>query len=307
MKDTIELLHPSLISADPELTDKIDRLSRALLREIGWHYIVDLVWILRQLNEHHIPPGSKIVDAGAGNGVLQFLLAYSGYDVIAVDFASKRPPLPARLIFKIDKIEGDGSNFNHEYIRHIYRVSNLPNKLRRLSIWLRKKPFSIVDFLRAIKEVYGMKVSFGKITRYRADMTRMRELADASVDAVVSVSAVEHMEMDDVRLAVREFKRVLKKDAPIVVTTSASKDLDWFHENSRGWCFSLGTIQSMFQLPLPAVGGFENYDRILEAYRYSDTLKNRLSSLYYVSDQNGMPWGIWDPKYVPVGISTNNR
>ncbi|RKY40680.1 MAG: hypothetical protein DRP81_09100 [Candidatus Omnitrophota bacterium] len=44
--------------------------------QFGWHYILDLAWIISHID---IPPGCKILDAGAGGGILQYLLAIRGY------------------------------------------------------------------------------------------------------------------------------------------------------------------------------------------------------------------------------------
>lgn len=58
----------------------------------------------------------------------------------------------------------------------------------------------------------------------------MPEIDATSVDAVVSISALEHNPIEDIIGCSRELLRVLKNGGKLVVTLSAAKDVDWFHE-----------------------------------------------------------------------------
>jgi hypothetical protein len=49
--------------------------------------------------------------------------------------------------------------------------------------------------------------------------------------------------------------------------------------------------------------GNQNPELILDKYRNCTYLKENLAEFYKKSDKYGMPWGIWDPKYIPIGLS----
>jgi hypothetical protein len=36
-------------------------------------------------------------------------------------------------------------------------------------------------------------------------------------------------------------------------------------------------------------------------------LRDNLASFYGRSGENGMPWGVWDPRYQPVGVCKVKR
>jgi hypothetical protein len=47
----------------------------------------------------------------------------------------------------------------------------------------------------------------------------------------------------------------------------------------------------------------QNPEMILDRYRQCSYFKDNLSEFYKKSGNYGMPWGKWEPKYVPVGLS----
>lgn len=303
-KANIEILGPCLLNKYPKTVSEVDLLCSRLGREIGWHYILDLVYILEMID---LPPGARILDAGAGNGIAQFALAARGYNVISVDFSNRKIPLLASLAFSIRKIEGQA--FEHEYISYLesqqIRITSLKywkDFLARLFYKLRKiglqgcvLPFFWLSRVMKLRRP-------GRISYCRSDMSNMGTVASDSVDAVVSVSAVEHMDQDLIAMAVKEFKRVLKPEGKIVVTTSAAKSEDWFHQPSKGWCFSEGTIRKLFELDETVPSNYNFYDELTAQFRNSEELQRRIPAFYKLSGENGMPWGVWDPKYLPVGI-----
>ena len=71
-------------------------------------------------------------------------------------------------------------------------------------------------------------------------------MASESVDAVVSISSLEHNTLEDLPAIVTELMRVLKPGGRLVATVGASKADDWFHEPSQGWCFTEQTLRSIF-------------------------------------------------------------
>src|SRR5205814_7869860 len=80
--------------------------------------------------------------------------------------------------------------------------------------------------------------TFGPIEFLRASFHDI-PLPDRSVDAVVSVSAIEHSDKDVIVKAFAEMRRITRSDGPILVTTSAtSAPDDVFHESTKSICFS---------------------------------------------------------------------
>ncbi len=93
MPDKIEILPVTLLDEERPTVDDLKRIARSLSLEFGWHYLLDLTWIIRQLG---CTDGKRIMDAGAGTGVMQWYLAEHGAEVLSVDRAS-RADLPLRF------------------------------------------------------------------------------------------------------------------------------------------------------------------------------------------------------------------
>ena len=84
--DRIELLSPQLLEEDRTRINHFWRISSTLNIGMGWHYLLDLSWITKQISGNpHL-----ILDAGAGIGIIQWYLAEKGYDIISVDLRSRR-------------------------------------------------------------------------------------------------------------------------------------------------------------------------------------------------------------------------
>jgi 2-polyprenyl-3-methyl-5-hydroxy-6-metoxy-1,4-benzoquinol methylase len=254
--------------------------------ELGWHYLLDLAWTVGEVGK--LPKGATILDAGAGGGLLQYILVELGYRVISVDFAPRAKPLGIESI----KVSQEGE-FNHEYIEHLKmnyasarRATNKP-----VVVNSRKKFLEMLDRQSA------------PLVFYQADLLNMSLLPNGFVDAVVSVSALEHINREQVGGAVDECLRVLKRGCSILATTSAAEEKDWYHEPSKGWCYSESSLRQIFQL-LPSVSSnFEDYQQIMKDLRRpGNELHVQLAPFYFLSQNNGMPWGVWNPEYLPVGI-----
>ena len=94
----LELLTPELLEDDVKLSE-IDHWLNIMNRVQGWHYDMDIIWLLRELEKAGIKKGSTILDAGAGLGATQFVLAARGYNVISLDFSRRKFPILSRDIF----------------------------------------------------------------------------------------------------------------------------------------------------------------------------------------------------------------
>ena len=91
-QERIELLSVELLDQQRPIVEELRQLAHSLKIEFGWHYLLDLTWIISQLGSLS---GKRMMDAGAGIGILQWYLAAHGADVISVDRTSRDvPPVP---------------------------------------------------------------------------------------------------------------------------------------------------------------------------------------------------------------------
>jgi len=260
---------------------------------LGWHYLLDLVWAARLVAPHQ---GMWVLDAGAGVGLMQWWLADRGVNVLSVDRGS-RQELALNL------------RTRHHVVG--WRAGDLgPLPAPRLRDFLpprspfrwHRYPWKVRDSLALVRARRRGTPPFGTVYISHQNLTALQEVEDESMDAVVSISALEHNSLGDCVRCVAELLRVLRPGGKLIATVAASKDEDWFHEPSQGWCLTEQTLRSVFELPPDCRSNFQDYDGVLNALRNSRELRDNLAPIYFASGSNGMPWGVWDPKYVPVGV-----
>jgi SAM-dependent methyltransferase len=291
MRDRIEILPVSLLESEKITIIELKALAKELKLEFGWHYLLDLSWIIQNLDEIN---GQNMIDAGAGTGVIQWYLANNGAKVVSVDRES-RANLPPRFRRRF-KVEGlrevdlvDGSGFpdgkNNRSLK--VRVADLVDKLNYET-----------------KSLTGRegKRETGVVVIYNQDLGNLTDIPDDSIDGIVAVSSLEHNSPDGLERVVDELLRVLKPGCAMLATLGAAKEVDWYHEPSHGWCYSEETLRRIFNISIDVQSNYDQYDRLFDALRDNNELKVNLASFYFRSNDNGMPWGKWDPKYQPVGI-----
>lgn len=285
-KEILHLLSLSLLQKYPETNFLIDQIKNQRKMEIGWHYMLDLAWMIEQVKL--LPYGSTLLDAGAGGGLLQYVLVDMGFRVISVDFAPRPKPVGISCIKVMHQ-----TDFSHTYIEHL--KSNYRNVRQE-----KNKPILIHtrnEFTSLLKKTDV------RLFLYQADIQDMSLCPDSFVDAVVSVSALEHLEQNHTERAIKECFRVLRPGQPILISTSASKNNDWYHKNSMGWCYSEASLRKLFNLSSSTLSNFANYQEIMDNFkRPGNELNSNLASFYFTSNKNGMPWGIWNPEYLPVVV-----
>jgi ubiquinone/menaquinone biosynthesis C-methylase UbiE len=312
----LELLTPELLEDDVKLNE-IDHWLNIMNRVQGWHYDMDIIWLLRELEKAGIKKGSTILDAGAGLGATQFVLAARGYNVISLDFSRRKFPILSRDIFDIEINDQDSLEYKHDYIGYVKyeenksvisirnRVFYIINKLLelgpqgilyRVKHRLRERENQRLNSIEKTKE----HQEFGKIEFIRAAFHEI-PLKDAAVDALVSVSAIEHADKNILEKNISEMKRVVKKDGLLLITTSATrKKEDWFHEKTRGWCFSKESLRKIIGSDL-----YDNYNPELaeEKILSSDIWRKRIDP-YYVNDSESEFYQrkIQSLPYLPVGL-----
>ena len=286
----VELLSVDLLERYRGRVDYFRDLSRRLLVTPGWHYMLDWIWLDQHLSQVE---GACVLDAGAGVGLMQWHLAAQGAHVTSID-RSSRAHLPLHL-------------------RHWYNARGMrPQDLRPFLVTLnpRERGFSCRERLAVLAKSglgslrhLGRPRAKGLVSIYTQDLASLSEISSDSVDAVVAVSSLEHNPPDGMQAIVRELWRVLRPGGALLATMSAAREDDWYHAPSRSHCYTEATLRRIFHLHKATRSNFAHYESILAALRNCAELRDALPKPYFRSGENGMPWGIWDPVYLPVGIA----
>ena len=312
MITTVELLQPVLLKDKAVLRD-VDWWLSVMGRPNGWHYDLDIAWILAKLEAANIYPGQTVLDAGAGLGVMQYVLASRGYNVISLDFARRAPPSRARGIFRINVKEGGAFTYTHEYMKHmIFDESSREAAtlkcgfLRKAGDW-RNWTFYLSRAREIVQGAIANAIEktkdhrkFGVIEFQRASFHDI-PLSSGACDAAVSVSAIEHADKDLLPDVVKELSRVVKGGGPVLLTTSATDAKhDVFHEPTHGWCFSSDTLASLFDTHVD----FSGFSRTERELLKDPLLWSRMHSSYRRRGGLGLfpSRAINRLPYLPVGI-----
>ncbi|GAB6094262.1 hypothetical protein JCM14469_05140 [Desulfatiferula olefinivorans] len=286
--DCLTLLPLSLVDRFPQAASFIRGVMKKRRMGIGWHYLLDLIWIVERVR--HLPENATILDAGAGGGLLQYVLVDMGYRVLSVDFAPRPSPRDVNCIKIAHQI-----GYQHSYLDHLAETYKHARKESE-----NDKPLRVESCRQFVGILENKDVD---LVLYQSDISDMRLCPDNAVDAVVSLSVFEHMNHTEVLAAVTECLRVLKPGRPFLATTSAANEDDWYHDASMGWCFSEKSLRDLFGLADDVPSNADQYDQIMaDIKRPGNVLNRELADFYYRSGNNGMPWGIWNPEYIPVGI-----
>lgn len=291
--DIIQILPVSLLDTHRPLVDELKHTASSFGLEFGWHYLLDLTWILHQLGNLE---GKKIMDAGAGTGVIQWYMALKGAEVFSVD-RNSRAGLPLRFRARV-RVEGLRDEDLQAPLPGLHQANGAKNQ-----------PFSPRCILRQLKSFVKNQVdrqrkadSLGKVCIYNQDLSHLPDIADNSLDAVVAVSALEHNTPEGLAQVVEELERVLKPGGLLLATLGAAKEQDWFHQASHGWCYTDSSLRKLFNLPVSTPSNYATFDQLMNDIRNSSELRDNLASFYFKSGDNGMPWGVWDPQYPVVGV-----
>lgn len=287
MQEKIEILPVDLLEQHRPLVNDLKKLARSLGLEFGWHYLLDLTWIIHQLGDVQ---GKRILDAGAGTGVIQWYLADQGAEVLSVDRMSRANlSLRFRNHFRVSGLRPSDLVPYSQVVRQNFKRQG--NPWRKLSAQA-KELAALTDRRR----------SPGKVLIYNQDLRSLPDISTDSVDAVVAVSALEHNHPDDLGNVVQELLRVLKPGGIFLATLGAAREQDWLHSPSQGWCYTDTSLRRLFNLPADIASNYDQFAELFEALRNCAELRDNLAKFYFRSGDNGMPWGIWDPKYPTVGV-----
>jgi ubiquinone/menaquinone biosynthesis C-methylase UbiE len=288
----IELLSVGLLREFADRARYFRGLSRRLLVTPGWHYLLDWIWIDQQLKRRH---GTTVLDAGAGLGMMQWHLAKCGAHVLSVDRSDRIwVPLHFRYWYRARRAESSESP----------ATPGLPlgaGHGKSLRDWALAVGRGLVGSALHL----GAARAEGEVELLTNDLRSLSGIASESVDLVVAISSLEHNTPEDAKVVLEELWRVIKPGGIILATMSAAKDRDWFHAPSAGWCYTDATLRELFRVPATTHSNFAEFDTLMGALRDCAELRKGLPRAYYRSGDNGMPWGVWDPKYLPVGIRTS--
>jgi SAM-dependent methyltransferase len=286
LDDQIEILPVSLLDQQRNTVNALKKLASSLQLEFGWHYLLDLTWIISHLGAVR---GKRIMDAGAGTGILQWYLAEQGAEVFSVDRGSRASlPLRFRQRYNVTGLRSADLLPYEQAARQKNANANLSGKIKT-----------------GIKDLAARadpRRATGSVVIYNQDLMNLENIADNALDAVVAVSALEHNDPEGLERVVRELLRVLKPGGLLLASLCAGRDQDWFHEPSKGWCYSDASLRRLFKLQDSAPSNYDHFDELFAALKDCAELRDNLASFYSRSGDNGMPWGKWDPQYQPVGV-----
>lgn len=294
MEEKIELLPVSLLDRHRPLVESLRALAHTLNIGLGWHYLLDMTWILENLGDVR---GKYVLDAGAGTGLLQWYLAERGARILSVDRVNRaRLPLRFRARYRVRGLRQSDLLAPIQVVCQNIASARGANKAR---VALRG--------LAALLLLTLSRSRRGTVILYNQDLSAMSDLPDNALDAVISVSALEHNTPTGLGEVVQEIMRVLKPGGVLLATLGAAQDTDWFHEPSQGWCYTDSTLSRLFQLPDAVPSNYDRYEEYFAALKDCAELRDNLADFYFKSGNNGMPWGKWNPQYQPVGVKKVKR
>lgn len=284
----LEILPVTLLGEHRQTVSRLRRLAAELRIGLGWHYLLDLSWIIAHLG----PTPRTVLDAGAGWGLMQWYLCEEGFRVISADRVSRadlsvrlRARYPVRGLRPIDLSTASAAVFG-QLGKDRYRPRAVARQLRDLAGSLRQP----------------RRAGVGEVVIYNQELSDLRDIPSESVEAVVGVSALEHNQPAELEVVIRELRRVLQPGGMLIATLGAARDRDWFHEPSHGWCYTESTLRRIFDIGPEVPSNYDQYDRLLGELRGCAELRDNLAPFYFKSGDNGMPWGVWDPQYQSVGV-----
>lgn len=303
MQNKIEIIPVTILDQQRPVVNELKKLADELGLEFGWHYLLDLTWIIRELGQIK---KLKIIDAGAGIGLIQWYMAAHGAVVYSIDRMSRKNlPLHYRARFNVKGLRQSDLTPVGEIIKANLLGKRGESPYRSRNVTLKSYGRDILDILQYTFSPHtesDAENGEGQVIIYNQDLGDLKDIKDESIDAIVSVSALEHNSPEGLEKVVDEMMRVLKPGGVLLATLGAAKDKDWFHKPSSGWCYTDATLKRIFKLPPDTLSNYDQYDALFTELKNCAELRDNLASFYFRSNQNGMPLGEWDPKYQPVGV-----
>lgn len=301
-----EFIDPDIQINSPDFQFVESFLKMTDRTQIGWHYITDITWIYSHVKDW--PRDFKILDAGGGGGPVQFLMAELGFDVTNIDLNLNKPGFAYQKRYQctyeaLPSFENtnykaflNGSDNKEQYLKTA--IKNMFKQSMPYKWWSAKRYIEKHEQWRKVTPLTTDRT--GRLKWLKGNLCNIPEVPEHAFDAVVSLSAIEHIPLENLKTAFDEIKRVVKPNARWAVTTSGTEKAEtYFHESSQGNCFSCAEFENTFGA---SQKGEQDPQKILQKYQNCGYLKENLAKFYFKSGKYGMPWGKWAPKYIPVGI-----
>jgi ubiquinone/menaquinone biosynthesis C-methylase UbiE len=283
--NTYDLLDPDLFKKYKKEVLYIDKWLKIMNRSNGWHYHLDILWIIQELKNAGIKKGSTILDAGAGMGVTQFILASLGYNVISLDFTPRVKPKFSKNIFDI-KLDSQELDYKHSYMDYIkYKDGSVKKDIK--GIKSRNVIRSFYSMVRSLRntiinkfETFKDHSNFGKIEFIRAAFHQI-PLKDKSVDAVISVSAIEHADRKIIKENLKEISRIVRDGGVSLITTSLTHKKETIYNHKyEAWEFSESELNNLLKLNVK-----NDFEAIEKKYIDCKDFLNRID-IFYSMDEN---------------------
>ena len=308
-KGRIKLLDIDLIK-DEVILKKFSYWSKIVKWVPGWHYDLDMSWILKNLELLNLKKGARILDAGAGQGIMQYILALKGYHVVSLDFSKRKIPNVVKNKFQITLHNQNKLDYYHSYQdfiklenESVFRYENIRKIFYFKKIFFRAKR-EINSFFYNLHYRFNNTKNVGKIDYIRAAFHDM-PFQKGYFDAVISLSALEHSDYKLLDKNIQELRSVVKKSGGVFITTSGTNELiDKYDEETGGWCFCVKTLSRFTH---NATDEFQKYKEIEKNIKNSKILLERLDSYYFLNKES--PFynkKLKEIPYCPIGISFLN-
>ncbi|ABO18043.1 class I SAM-dependent methyltransferase [Prochlorococcus marinus] len=306
---SFDILSPRKLFSQINNLREIKYWSKVLNRPNGWHYDLDIIWILNKLIEYDIKPGGWILDAGAGQGLLQFILASRGYNVISYDYSDRDVLFRAKSIFQITN-EKKEIEFKHKYMANIKyapknsNINSIFSYIKRcgLKVFLKNGFDWLVNFLIFCYEFISKRnKNYGSIVMRRGSFQDLSKF-NFKVDAIVSLSAIEHCDKEQIKECLEQMFRKVSK-GPMLITTSINSLTEDSYENYFcSWTFGKNSLLELFNVSVQE----KEIDSVQTEIQKNNLFWNRLDS-YYFQRKDSYFYKNKNVPYVPIGIDYFNK
>jgi SAM-dependent methyltransferase len=292
LKDKIEIPPVKMLEDHHQTVEDFKTLGRMLGHyAVGWSYYLEWAWVFSQIDPDSLNR-KVVIDAGAGHGLTQWYLAEHGSMVYSIDRLSRAClPLYFRKRYSVAGVR----------TQDLLTVSQFINPFNRL-VGTRERVCNILRSLKGTLLQFPANKAPGKVHIYNQDLARLVDIPDNSVDLVVSISSLEHNTPDNLSIVLKELNRVLKPGGVLIATLAAALEKDWYHIPSSSWCYTEKTLKRLFKFAPDVPSNYGDFYELLKSVRANKELKEGLSFQYFLGGKNGMPWGKWNPVYLPVGV-----
>ena len=187
--------------------------------------------------------------------------------MISVNLSTRFPPARQQHLYNCEFM-GNSAGIHHRYLERakpglrsgstaalVTPLAELPGKiLRRVGLTSSIQP-----------QAAPARTGRPTIVLYHGALEALGELADASIDAVVSVSALEHNQPADIVPILTGLQRVTKPHGALYLMVSATRDHEQFHASIHSFLLNESGLIRTYSLTNPR-SNFCRYDAIAREF-----------------------------------------